>query len=315
MTHWGSRAPGALILLALIAVASPGPRADEPEIGTTAAAERQPWTVQSVSGSVSYRASGMPQARQASSGDVMGTATRLESGPDGEATLVRNGDTIRVHPNTRLEVAPAGDAELGTLIRQTLGKLIFDIETMPGRSFRVETPALMAGVTGTRFTVEVTQDESTLTVHEGTVWMARADREDERVYFGAGETTHVRLAGPGNGAADGRSLQSIDSFGADDWLEWGQIRRSSAGRNAVTLRNPLGQSKLTIDPELFLAVVAVTALVVVLLPRMVAALAILGSASVWVLPAQWVLTALLVVAPAVLLWRCWRSIQRKRARE
>jgi hypothetical protein len=48
---------------------------------------------------------------------------------------------------------------------------------------------------------------------------------------------------------------------------------------------------------------------------MVAALAIVGSALVWVLPGQWVLTGLLVMAPAVLLWRCWVSIKRKRARE
>lgn len=315
MTHWSLRAPGALVLLALVAVAGPAPRADEPEVGTTAAAERQPWTVQSVSGSVRYHASGMRQARQVSSGDVIGTAARLESGPDGKATLVRNGDTIRVHPNTHLEVAPAGGAELGTLIRQTLGKLFFDIETLPGRSFRVETPALMAGVTGTRFTVEVTQDETALTVHEGTVWMARADREDERINFGAGETTRVRLFAPETGAVGGTSLQASGRDGPDPWLEWRQTYRSSAKRTDVTLRNPLGQSKLTIDPEVFLAVVAVTVLVVVLLPRMVAALTIVGSASVWALPAQWVLTGLVMVLPAVLLWRCWKSIERKRARK
>jgi ferric-dicitrate binding protein FerR (iron transport regulator) len=257
----------------------------------------------------------MRQARQVSPGDVIGTAARLESGPDGKATLVRNGDTIKVHPNTRLEVAPAGGTEWGTLIRQTLGKLFFEIETLPGRSFRVETPALMAGVTGTRFTVEVTQDGTTLAVHEGTVWMARANRQDERVYFGAGETTRVRAAGPENGAADGRSVQSSSSVDPDAWLERTQTHRSSVRRTGVTLRSPLRHSRLTIDPELLLAVVAVTAGVVVLLPRMVAALAIVGSALVWVLPAQWVLTGLLVMAPAVLLWRCWRSIKRKRGPE
>jgi hypothetical protein len=308
MTNWSPRTPGVLVLLALVAVAGPAARADEPEVGT-------PWTVQSASGWVGYRVSGMRQARQVSSGDVIGAAARLESGPDGKATLVRNGDTIRVYPNTHLEVAPAGGVELGTLIRQTLGKLFFDIETIPGRSFRVETPALMAGVTGTKFTVEVTQHESTLAVHEGTVWMARADMRDERVYFGAGETARVRLAASGNGAADGRSLQSSSIVGPDVRPEWRQTHRSSAGRMGVTLRNPLGQSKLTIDPRILLAVAAVAALVVVLLPRMVAALTIVASASVWVLPAQWVLTGLLVLAPAVLLWRWWRLAERKRARK
>jgi hypothetical protein len=153
-------------------------------------------------------------------------------------------------------------------------------------------------------------------VHEGTVWMARADLQDERVYFGAGETARVRLAASGNGAADERSsLQSSSIVGPDVRLEWRQPHRSSAGRMGVTLRNPLGQSELTIDPRILLAVAALAGLVVVLLPRMVAALTIVASASVWVLPAQWVLTGLLVLAPAVLLWRWWRLAERKRARK
>jgi hypothetical protein len=315
MANWSSCTPGALVVVVLVAVAGPAPRAGEPEVGTAAAGERQPWTVQSASGWVGYRASGMREARQVSSGDVIGAAARLESGPDGRATLVRNKDTIKVYPNTVLEVAPAGGAELGTLIRQTLGKLFFDIETIPGRRFRVETPALVAGITGTRFTVEVTQHESTLTVHEGIVWVARADRQNERAYFGAGETARVRLAASGNGAADRRSVRSSSIVGPDVRLEWRQTDRSSAGRMGVTLRNPLGQSKLTIDPRILLAVAALTAVVVVLLPRMVAALTIVASASMWVLPAQWVLTGLLVLAPAVLLWRWWRLAERKRARK
>jgi membrane protein implicated in regulation of membrane protease activity len=314
MTLWSPAVPGALLLLALVAAPGPAPRADEAEGGPAGAEEGQPWTVQSVSGSVVYRVPGMPQAQQASTGDVIGTAAHLESGPDGQATLVRNGDQIRVHPNTHLQVAPAGGSGLGTLIRQTLGKLLFDVETIPDRSFRVETPALMAGVTGTRFTVEVTQDETALTVHEGAVWMARADRQDERVYFRAGETTRVRLPVLRNGAVDGRSRQSSSSAGPGTWPDWRPTYRSSAGQTDMTVRNPLGHSKLTIAPEVFLAIVAVIALVVVLLPRIVAALTILGSAAAWTLPAQWVLTSLLVLAPAVLLWRWLKSIERKRDR-
>ena len=69
---------------------------------------------------------------------AIGQGAVIETGADGHAVLTRPGDSITVFPNSRFSVPQVDDGnEPGIL--QSLGKLLFKMESRESRDFKIET--------------------------------------------------------------------------------------------------------------------------------------------------------------------------------
>ncbi|MEN8195369.1 MAG: FecR domain-containing protein [Pseudomonadota bacterium] len=94
---------------------------------------------------------------------AIGPGAVIETGADGNVVLTRPGDSITVFANSKMSVPEiAGGGEPGIL--QTLGKLLFRMESRESRDFKIETPYLAAAIKGTAFTVEVDDDDAVVEV-------------------------------------------------------------------------------------------------------------------------------------------------------
>lgn len=308
MTQSTSRLVYALVLLVLAMWVSSPLHAEGPQL-PTGHGEQPVWILHEVSGSVRYREAGSQRWKPAVAGDILGTKGTLESGANGRATLARGEDTIVVYPDTRFQVRPAGADGLGALIEQTLGKLFIDVETVPGRIFSVETPYLVAGVTGTTFIVEITRGAATVAVQEGIVSVTRADRRGEVKRLEAGETFRVQAAANQPGLMN-RGQQGGSAGSTGTRLRWDNSWQPPRGS--------VGGLRHTLDwwasrPGELLAVVGALALIISLLPRAITSSLVLGASLLWLLPTPWLLAALtFTLPPVVLLWRRWRSRRRGR---
>ena len=121
-------------------------------------------------------------------GDRLRSESRFRTGSNGRATLVHGRDLILLDPDTDLTL-PAGrldGAEM--LIQQHAGGALYQVESRDVESqgrFQVETPYLVAGVKGTKFTVIVQQDFATVSVREGSVGVrARASGQQVDLFPG-----------------------------------------------------------------------------------------------------------------------------------
>ena len=77
-----------------------------------------------------------------------------------------------------------------TRVLQSLGKLLFRMESRESRDFKIDTPYLAAAIKGTTFTVEVDDDDAAVEVSEGSV-LVTANRSGQSAYVGAGERAEV----------------------------------------------------------------------------------------------------------------------------
>lgn len=161
------------------------------------AAEAGNWAVASTEGAVTIDGNAA-----GSSVATVGPGAVIETGMDGNVVLTRPGDSITVFPNSKMSV-PAGDKGGEPGILQTLGKLLFRMESRESRDFRVDTPYLAAAIKGTTFTVEVDDDDATVEVEEGSV-LVTANRSGQSAYVGAGERASV-------GGDSGDSVQVSES--------------------------------------------------------------------------------------------------------
>ncbi|UCH74110.1 MAG: FecR domain-containing protein [Rhodospirillales bacterium] len=136
------------------------------------------WTLAAVDGTVMVFAPGEDDA-EAKRGYPVVVGATVVTGDDGTATLVRRGDSITISPNSEVTIPDtSGLGHLGVV--QSLGKLLFRMETRDSYNFEVRTPFLAATVKGTVFTVEVAQNQATVSVDEGMVRVvpARGGRSD-----------------------------------------------------------------------------------------------------------------------------------------
>jgi hypothetical protein len=121
-------------------------------------------------------------------GDRLRSESRFRTGSNGRATLVRAGDLILLDPDTDLTL-PAGRLRGAEMpIQQHAGGALYQVESRDVESqgrFQVETPYLVAGVKGTKFTVIVQQDFATVSVREGSVGVrARASGQQVDLFPG-----------------------------------------------------------------------------------------------------------------------------------
>lgn len=153
-----------------------------------------PWTVASVKGAAKF-VTGAGAASEAIDGRPVNAGTTIVTGDDGMVVLARRGDSITVYPNSRMMV-PASQNGEEPGIMQSLGKLLFRMESRESRDFNVDTPYLAAAIKGTTFTVEVEQREATVAVTEGLVQVT-ANASGKVAYVGAGQKAEVNEAASG----------------------------------------------------------------------------------------------------------------------
>lgn len=172
-----------------------------PFLGTVCAAEGGFWTVSTFKGTVTI--DGRPAT---TAGAQLGPGTVIGTAADGNAVLSRPGDSITIYPNSRMTVPDAGgDAEPGIL--QTLGKLLFRMESRESRDFEIRTPYLAAAIKGTTFTVYVAETEAEVDVLEGSV-LVTANRSGHAQYVGPGQRAVV-------GGGRGDSVKMLGESGGD----------------------------------------------------------------------------------------------------
>jgi hypothetical protein len=139
------------------------------------------WTVSAVDGTATITSHG-GEGFAVRRGQPVGASTTIATDEDTTVVLTRRGDSITVYPNSRMTVpASTGAEELGIL--QSVGTLLFRMETRESRDFEVNTPYLAATIKGTTFTVVVEQSRATVSVTEGMVLVAP-------VYGGRSEMVH-----------------------------------------------------------------------------------------------------------------------------
>jgi FecR-like protein len=156
------------------------------------------WLAEEVRGTVLVRAAG----EAATSWQPLQAATpiagqsEIATGSDGVAVLDNGVDHIKLTPNSRLVLPADEDAGLMTIIRQSLGKIFFDIGPRPNRSFEVDAPYLVVLVKGTHFAVSSNYLGDSVAVTEGTVEVrAAAGGNGAGTLIGAGETASVGAGG------------------------------------------------------------------------------------------------------------------------
>ncbi|MGH9866900.1 MAG: FecR domain-containing protein [Candidatus Polarisedimenticolia bacterium] len=102
-------------------------------------------------------------------GDIVAAASHLRTWEKARATLTRQGDLILVDAGTEI-VLPEMAAGAGTVVMQTSGNAVYKVAPrQPGARFEVKTPFLVAGVKGTRFSVQIEGDRAAVSVVEGVV--------------------------------------------------------------------------------------------------------------------------------------------------
>ncbi len=130
------------------------------------------WTVSSVVGVAMVTHNGGPR-QPLSPGQPVVAGCTVVTDDDSAVVLTRRGDSITVYPNSEMSIpAASGTDELGVV--QSIGKLLFRMETRESQDFEVRTPFLAATIKGTTFTVNVTQTHATVSVAEGSVHVAAA---------------------------------------------------------------------------------------------------------------------------------------------
>ena len=139
--------------------------AADPAVGAGA------WLAEEVRGTVLVRAAGEAAAswQPLQAATPIAGQSEIATGSDGVAVLDNGVDQIRLTPNSRLVLPADQDAGLMTVIRQSLGKIFFDIGPRPDRSFEVDAPYLVVLVKGTKFTVSANYLGDSVAVTEGTV--------------------------------------------------------------------------------------------------------------------------------------------------
>src|SRR6185503_18883383 len=103
-------------------------------------------------------------------GDVVASSSHLRTQEKSRATLTRDGNLILVDSATEILLPETLEGE-GTVVLQSSGNAIYKVAPRkPGTGrFEVRTPFLVAGVKGTRFSVQIQETRAAVSVIEGVV--------------------------------------------------------------------------------------------------------------------------------------------------
>jgi hypothetical protein len=132
------------------------------------AADGRGWTVSEVHGDVRALAAGVSQPAL-QPGQILVEGSGVMTGSSGRLTLMHAQTRITMQENSQMEL-PVGDAaSTRTIIIQSGGTLLYDVEKRSTPHFEVKTPYLAAVVKGTSFAVNVGESGSNVRVSTGAV--------------------------------------------------------------------------------------------------------------------------------------------------
>lgn len=154
------------------------------------------WSAEEVAGTVLVRAAGeeTDNWQHLVIATPIAAGSDVATGMDGSALLANGGDRIRLAPNSRITL-PAASSDLLTLIRQQIGRVLFEVAPRSEGRFEVEAPYLAVLVKGTEFIVDANYIENSVSVVQGDVHTRRTrGRSDDGIDVGGGETADI--AGP-----------------------------------------------------------------------------------------------------------------------
>ncbi|MEX2229832.1 MAG: FecR family protein [Dehalococcoidia bacterium] len=151
-------------------------------------------TLTVLAGAVTVR-EGAGAFADAADGQTIGPGVTVRTGPDSHAVLTYvDGTTVTIEPDSEvtieaLEITASGD--LVAIVQQTVGRTwhVVQHRSGPDGRYEVRTPAAVASVRGTAFTVDV--DGTGATDVETTEGLVGASGDDTSVDVGAGEVTTV----------------------------------------------------------------------------------------------------------------------------
>ncbi len=174
-------------------------------VGTTAADDRDAWSIVQTSGTIWVQPDG---AQRVSLGDtkVLEPGTTLATSKGGRVLLQRGRETMVVGPGTIMKV-PRGSSRLFTTVIQWIGEIEFDVDKRNVQHFGVRTPYLAALVKGTHFAVRAGEQSGSVAVERGIVEV-RSLRTGEKRDLRPGQSAEV--------LSDGRIV-----FAGDDHADAG----------------------------------------------------------------------------------------------
>jgi hypothetical protein len=143
------------------------------------------WVVLDATGIAAWRAEGATRWQHFTPGEVLPPGCEIETGSDGEVTLVAGGDQLTIAPQGRL-IVPSARPGQDRRLRHERGRILVQIESRQDRDVRVDTPLLSLGIKGTTFEVLVEPTQDSVLVHEGDV-EATTPGGSDAVDLGTGE--------------------------------------------------------------------------------------------------------------------------------
>jgi hypothetical protein len=175
------------------------------------------WVVLDASGIAAWRAQGETRWHRFTRGEVLPPGCEIETGSDGEITLVAGGDQLTIAPQGRL-IVPLAQPGQDRRLRHERGRILMQVEPREARDVRVDTPLLSLGIKGTTFEVLVEPEQDSVLVHEGDVEVTTPSQADP-VDLGAGEGLRQPSV-PGSGATQFVMPESAMPAGSADRPAW-----------------------------------------------------------------------------------------------
>ncbi len=181
----------------------------------TAASPNSETYLETVMGEVEIGTGVPPIWRAAKNGDHLGPYDTVRTGPDGRVQVHLATGSLRLYPSSVLRLATDPGQQGSERVRLEQGTSLFDVLKRSGDdTFEVETHDAVLVVKGTRFSVAVEPDHSSMAVFRGLVGVRGIDRAIESEI----------LVRPGFAAIGGGEvpMELVVNGSADPWEGWSQ---------------------------------------------------------------------------------------------
>ena len=184
------------------------------------AADDGAWAVSKSSGEVWLTSSGA-QPASLKQEELLKPGDTVRTGRNGRVLLRRGEETMLISPNSVVGMPAESKEGLSTTIVQQAGSILLEVEKRNVKHFEVETPYLAAVVKGTKFSVTINADSTSVGVIRGQVEVADfRSGQIAQVMPGQHATTHTLGKG-------GITLGGSGTFAP---IEQGKPRPSSVER-------------------------------------------------------------------------------------
>ena len=148
------------------------------------------WEVLSVSGKAEWREqAGEGAWRRLERNTGLADGSEIRTGEDGSVVVAKGLDRIEMQAATSIVVA-ARKSGGAMETDQTTGSATYTVEKRPSGTFAVRTPYVVAVVKGTQFSVEVNEEDTSVSVDEGRVSVSD-ERSGDKADVNPGQTARA----------------------------------------------------------------------------------------------------------------------------